>query len=250
MRAIEITSLCKSFEKVQAVRDASFSVEKGELCGLLGPNGAGKSTLFKMLVGLLQPDAGEITLDGNVATFGEVEHKRVIGYAPETALLYEYLTAVEFLGFIAAAKEIPKALRKDQIDHWLSFFELTEKAADLVLGYSQGMRRKLSLSAALLGAPRILLLDEATNGLDPESSYRLKEYLRNFCKDGGTVLFSSHIIETVEHLCDRLIILHQGRVIREMRRPEWEALRHQGTSLEQEFVAIVRTESTASPQRE
>jgi ABC-2 type transport system ATP-binding protein len=102
------------------------------------------------------------------------------------------------------------------------------------------MRRKISLAAAFLGEPIILLLDEATNGLDPESSFRLKEYLRQFCNGGGTVLFSSHIIETVEHLCDRLVILHQGQVRREMQRHEWLGWREKGTSLEQEFIAMVR----------
>jgi len=102
------------------------------------------------------------------------------------------------------------------------------------------MRRKLSLCAALLGEPEILLLDEATNGLDPESSFKLKEYLREFCNKGGTMLFSSHIIETVEHLCDRIIIMHQGRVLREMRRVEWEGFRKRGSSLEEEFIAMVK----------
>jgi ABC-2 type transport system ATP-binding protein len=104
------------------------------------------------------------------------------------------------------------------------------------------MRRKISLAAAVLGEPEVLLLDEATNGLDPESSFRLKEYLRDFCDHGGTVLFSSHIIETVEQLCDRIIILHRGQVRREMQRHEWHDLREKGTSLEQEFIALVRSQ--------
>lgn len=243
MTKIEIKNLSKSFEKIQAVRDVSFSVESGELCGLLGPNGAGKSTLFKMIIGLLQPDSGDIALDNTVTAFGEIAYKRKIGYAPEHAVLYEYLTGAELLAFIAAAKDVPTDRRQGQIDRWLSFFDLSTKAGELIIGYSHGMRRKLSLCAALLGEPEILLLDEATNGLDPESSFRLKEYLRDFCNNGGTVLFSSHIIETVEHLCDRLIILHQGRVRREMHREEWDAFRRRGSSLEQEFIAMVKTEN-------
>jgi ABC-2 type transport system ATP-binding protein len=237
---ITIENLSKSFEHVQALKDVSFIVEKGTLCGLLGPNGAGKSTLFKIMMGLLAPDAGEIELAGARVAFGESEYKRPIGYAPETAILYEYLTGLEFLRFIAAAKQLPPALREEQIQHWLAFFDLTAKANELIKSYSHGMRRKISLSAALLGAPAILLLDEATNGLDPESSFRLKEYLREFCDRGGTVLFSSHIIETVEHLCDRIIILHRGQVLRQMERNEWEELRRQGSSLEQAFIALVR----------
>ncbi|MGH7451992.1 MAG: ABC transporter ATP-binding protein [bacterium] len=238
---ITIKNLHKTFEHVQAVKDVSFAVEKGTLCGLLGPNGAGKSTLFKIMMGLLEPDAGEIELAGARAIFGESEYKRKIGYAPETAILYEYLTGREFLNFIAAAKQVSAAKRGEEIQHWLAFFDLTGKADELIINYSHGMRRKISLSAAFLGAPEILLLDEATNGLDPESSFRLKEYLREFCNSGGTVLFSSHIIETVEHLCDRIIILHQGQVLREMARNEWEGLRRQESSLEQAFIALVRT---------
>lgn len=238
---ITIKNLHKNFKQVQALNNVSFTVERGSLCGLLGPNGAGKSTLFKILMGLLNPDAGEIELIGKGVTFGESEYKRQIGYAPETAILYEYLTGLEFLRFIAAAKQLPPAAREEQIQHWLAFFDLTTKANELIKGYSHGMRRKISLSAALLGAPDILLLDEATNGLDPESSFRLKEYLRKFCERGGTVLFSSHIIETVEHLCDRIIILHCGQVRGEIERSQWEEWRRQGSSLEQAFIATVRT---------
>jgi ABC-2 type transport system ATP-binding protein len=237
---ITVKNLGKAFEHIQALKDVSFTVEKGTLCGLLGPNGAGKSTLFKIIMGLLEPDAGEIELAGARARFGESEYKRKIGYAPETAILYEYLTGHEFLNFIAAAKEVSAARRAEEIQHWLAFFDLSAKANELIINYSHGMRRKISLSAAFLGAPEILLLDEATNGLDPESSFRLKEYLREFCNSGCTVLFSSHIIETVEHLCDRIIILHRGQVLREMERKEWEELRWRGSSLEQAFIKLVQ----------
>jgi len=238
---IDIKNPGKSFEYVQALRDVSFAVTKGSLCGLLGPNGAGKSTLFKIIMGLLAPDAGEVALAEERMVFGETAYKRKIGYGPEAPIFYEYLTGLEFLRFIATAKDVPPETREPQIQHWLTFFDLTEKAGELVKGYSHGMRRKLSLSAALLGAPEILLLDEATNGLDPESSFKFKNYLREFCERGGTVLFSSHIIETVEHLCDRLIILHRGHVLREMQREEWQGLRQRGSSLEQEFIAMVKT---------
>ncbi|MDZ7290852.1 MAG: ABC transporter ATP-binding protein [candidate division KSB1 bacterium] len=237
---IHIKNLSKAFASVQALRDVSFSVEKGTLCGLVGPNGAGKSTLFKILMGLLKPDTGELALAGVQITYGDVAYKRKIGYAPETEILYEYLTGLEFLQFIAAAKQVAPIKREEQIRSWLAFFDLSRKANELITHYSHGMRRKISLCAALLGTPEILLLDEATNGLDAESSFRLKEYLREFCGHGGTVLFSSHIIETVEHLCDRLVILHEGRILREMQRQEWGDLRRQGSSLEQEFMAMVR----------
>ncbi|MCL4707007.1 ABC transporter ATP-binding protein [bacterium] len=234
-----IQNLSKSFQHVQALQNVTLAVRQGELCGLLGPNGAGKSTLFKIVMGLLAPEAGEIFIAGEQIHFGEVEYKCRIGFAPESPILYEYLTGREFLNFIAAAKRLAREARADDIAKWLEFFDLAPKADELILEYSHGMRRKISLCAALLGQPDILLLDEATNGLDPESSYRLKEYLREFCKRDGTVLFSSHIIETIEHLCDRIIILHQGRVLRELRREAWESFRQQGSSLEKEFMKLV-----------
>lgn len=243
---IAIYELSKRFEQVQALDRVSFTLAQGELCGLLGANGAGKSTLFKTLMGLLQADSGNIVIADKPINFGEVEYKRQIGYSPESPVFYEYLTGLEFLNFIAAAKQLPTSRQQratgleEQIQHWLTFFDLSTKTHELIKNYSHGMRRKLSLIAALLGAPQLLLLDEATNGLDPETSFRFKEYLREYCRDGGTVLFSSHIIETVEHLCDRIIILHRGRVLQEMRREEWEQLRKDGSSLEQKFIALVQ----------
>jgi len=239
---IAIEKINKSFEHVHALNDVSFELPPGTLCGLLGPNGAGKSTLFKVLLGLLEPDSGIIHFNGEPISFGQTEYKAHIGYAPESPLLYDYLTGAEFLQFISAAKKVPQGKREEEIHRWLSFFNLTSKADELIKNYSQGMRRKISISAALVGEPKILFLDEATNGLDPESSYAFKAYLKEFCESGGTVLFSSHIIETVEHLCDRIFILNRGVVIREMARQDWEALRTAGSSLEQLFIGLVQDE--------
>ena len=241
---LSIQNLSKNFAHVRALEGVSFTVAEGELCGLLGANGAGKSTLFKTLMGLLQADRGEFAIAGQPVVFGEVEYKKLIGYSPESPVFYEYLTGAEFLNFIFAAKNKgPRAEGEEQIARWFSFVDLTAKSHELIRNYSQGMRRKLSLIAALLGAPRILLLDEATNGLDPETSFRFKEYLRAYCRAGGTVLFSSHIIETVEHLCDRIIILHRGRVLQELPRAEWEGLRKLGSSLEEKFIALVQSQN-------
>ena len=237
---ITVKNINKAFGELQAINNVSFSIAPGALCGLVGPNGAGKSTLFKMFMGLLEPDNGEIKIADEIINFGDTNYKRKIGYAPETPQLYEYLTGLEFLQFIAAAKRISESTSEEEINRWLDFFDLTEKANELIKNYSQGMRRKMSLCAALIGNPDILFLDEATNGLDPESSYRFKEYLRTYCDNGGTVLFSSHIIETVEHLCDRIIILHKGQIKTELQREEWENLRQQGSSLEQMFIGLVQ----------
>lgn len=237
---IEISQISKSFGPVRALRDVSFTAGGGTICGLLGPNGAGKSTLFKILMGLLPPDSGTCRIAGTPITFGETAYKQGIGYAPENPVFFDYLTGRQFLAFIAAAKAVPPGRRENDIRHWLSFFTLQEKADELIVHYSQGMRRKLSLAAAFTGDPGILILDEATNGLDPESSYNLKQQLRAFCKAGKTVLFSTHIIEVAEQLCDRIVILHRGERARELHRDEWLAFRKAGTSLEQEFIRIVQ----------
>jgi len=240
---INIKNLYKAFGKVQALDNVSFSIKPGTLCGLVGPNGAGKSTLFKLLMGLLEPDSGKIQIDNEMIYFGDTAYKNKIGYAPENSILYEYLTGLEFFHFVAAAKRISKETQENEIQKWITFFDLTSKADELIKSYSHGMRRKMSLCAALIGSPVILFLDEATNGLDPESSFKFKQYLKAFCSDGGMVLFSSHIIETVEHLCDRIIILHQGKLRKELDREEWERLRDQNSSLEQLFISLVQKNS-------
>lgn len=240
---ISVKNISKSFGTVHALTDVSFSVEAGSLCGLVGPNGAGKSTLFKILMGLLEPDTGTIEIANETIHFGDTFYKRKIGYAPENPILYDYLTGLEFLHFISAAKRIAPASQHTEVQQWLKFFDLSAKSMELIKNYSHGMRRKISLAAALIGSPQILLLDEATNGLDPESSFKFKEYLKKFCNEGGSMLFSSHIIETVEHLCDRIIILHQGKLRKELDREEWQGLREQGSSLEQLFISLVKGES-------
>ncbi len=237
---IVVENIRKSFDTVQALTNVSFSIETGVLCGLVGPNGAGKSTLFKLLMGLLELDSGRIKIANETINFGETSYKAKIGYAPEAPILYDYLTGIEFLHFVAAAKRIKENLKQSEIKKWIDFFDLFSKAGELIKNYSHGMRRKMSLCAALIGTPNLLFLDEATNGLDPESSFKFKNYLKTYCKNGGTVLFSSHIIETVEHLCDRIIILHQGKIRRELDRDDWEGLREQGSSLEQLFISLVR----------
>ena len=237
---IDIKNVSKKFGELHAINNITFSIKPGSLCGLVGPNGAGKSTLFKMIMGLLEADNGEIVIANEVINFGDTNYKLKIGYAPESPQLYEYLTGIEFLQFIAAAKCISPVKAKDEIKAWIDFFDLAGKTNELIKNYSQGMRRKISICTALIGNPQILFLDEATNGLDPESSYKFKEHLKLYCENGGTVLFSSHIIETVEYLCDRIIILHKGLIKRELANEEWKNLRDQDSSLEQMFIGLVR----------
>ncbi len=236
---IEVRNLSRSFGSVHAVRDVSFSVEEGSLCGVLGRNGAGKSTLFRMLTGLTRPDSGSILLDGSPLRFEDPGPKNKIGFVPETDVLFEYLTVREYLEFVAEARSVPQPARSDSIARWLDRFELAERADTLIITLSLGMRRKVSLIAALIGSPRLLVLDEPTNGLDPEIRFRFKETLVEFSR-GGAVLLSTHAIETVEFLCDRILIMDRGRILHDLRREEWTSLRAAGSSLEEEFLRRIR----------
>lgn len=237
---ISIQNLNKTYENIRALNNVSFEVAPGTLCGLLGPNGAGKSTLFKILMGLLLPDSGRIRIQDQEIQFGETRYKQLIGYVPENPILYDYLTGSEFLKFAAAAKHLSGETADQEIRHWLTFFQIEKKADELITNYSNGMKRKLSLSTALLGRPPILLLDEATNGLDPESSYHLKQYLTEFTNSGGAVIFSSHIIETVEKLCDQVIILHKGEIRKQLEQKDWLIQNGQNTSLETIFMNLIQ----------
>jgi len=237
---IETKNISKNYNELTALNGICFKIEAGELCGLVGPNGAGKTTLFKIIIGQIAADQGEIQVLNQPVKFGDFAFKAKLGYAPETPALYEYLTGYEFLNFIGRAKNLSPERSHAEAEKWLAFFKLQEKARVLILNYSQGMRRKISLCAALLGEPRLLLLDEATNGLDPETSYYFKNYLREYCQNGGTVLFASHIIETLENLCDRLLILHHGKILTEMRQDEWLEFIKQGKSLEQVFINLIQ----------
>ena len=236
---ITVDQISKSFNGSYALTELSFEIPAGSLCGLVGPNGAGKSTLFRIIMGLVEANCGTIAINNTPIHFGDVGYKINIGYAPETPLLYDYLTGEEFMRFIATVRKLNDSTFNEELDDWARFFNMQEKLPELIRDYSQGMRRKLSLMAALIGKPSVLLLYEATNGLDPADSYAFKGYLKSFCAGGGTVLFASHIIETVEQLCDRVMIIHQGRLIRTLTRRELKQLPAQGTSLEQIFMESI-----------
>ncbi|HEX7881032.1 MAG TPA: ABC transporter ATP-binding protein [Candidatus Eisenbacteria bacterium] len=238
---ITITGLSKSYGAVRALSDVSFTLAPGQICGLLGRNGAGKSTLIRILVGLLPPDAGSLQVDGKPVPFGDITLRRAIGYVPESELLDDFLTVRQFLEFVAAIRELPIAERRADIDRWLAAFRLTDKADALLVECSHGMRRKTSMAGALLGRPRLLLLDEALNGLDPESRVVMRGVLRDFAAGGGTALFSTHVLETAETICDRALIIVRGKIARDLPSDAWRGA--PGT-LEREFLAV--SEPTAT----
>jgi ABC-2 type transport system ATP-binding protein len=212
-----------------------FHLDAGSISGLLGANGAGKTTLFKILAGLVTPDAGSLFWGDRPVPFGHLELKRSLGYVPEEQLLDDYLTVTEFLQFVAAVRGVPVPERSRRVSRWIEFFELGYKRGALLLECSHGMRQKVSLAAALLAEPRLLLLDEAINGLDTISRIRLRDELRKYSAGGGTVFFSTHVIESIEPLCDRVLILAGGRLVADVSAEEWSGPAASG-SLEALFL--------------
>ena len=212
---LSISGLTKTYRGAgaKAVDDVHLEVRPGEIFGFLGPNGAGKTTTLKAVVGLLRPDAGRILVDGVDAWASPLEAKRRIGFVPDTPDLYEKLTGQEYLTFIADVFEVPARERTERARELLGMFALDGAIGDLVQSYSHGMKQKLAVTAALLHQPRLLILDEPMTGLDPRSSHLFKELMRRHCDEGGSVFFSTHILDVAERLCDRIGIINRGRMI-------------------------------------
>jgi len=242
---IEICNLSKSYSKgaVKAVDNLSLHVKPGEIFGFLGPNGAGKTTTIKMMVGLLNPDSGSIKINGFDIQKNPLEAKRNIGYVPDNPDIYERLTGIEYLNFMADMYQVPVDVRKERIASFLEMFNLTDAAGDLIKSYSHGMRQKIVLTGALIHSPALWVLDEPMVGLDPKSAHLLKDLMRKHCDNGNTVFFSTHILEVAEKLCDRIGIINKGRLIAIGTLDE---LRHgdQADSLESIFLELTENEGS------
>jgi ABC-2 type transport system ATP-binding protein len=212
---IELRQISKTYNKgaVQAVRNLTIEVKTGELFGFLGPNGAGKTTTIKMMAGLLRPDTGSIFLDGIDTRKEPLRAKSITGYCPDEPVLYDKMTGARFLGFIADMFCVSAGDRASRIGSLAETFEMSNTLGDLIGSYSHGMRQKMSLMAALLHDPRILILDEPIVGLDPRAAFTLKETMRKLCAQGKTVFFSTHIMEVAERLCDRVGIISHGELL-------------------------------------
>lgn len=200
-------------QKKNAVDDLSLSIESGRIFGFLGPNGAGKSTTIKMLVGLLQPDQGTIQFDGKNSKTDALSYKQCIGYVPDEPVFYERMTALEHLTFIADIYEVEQKMRKARIDELAKTLLLSDALSDQISSYSHGMKQKLSVIAALLPSPKLLILDEPMVGLDPKASYILKQLLKSYAQAGNTVFFSTHVLEVAQQLCDMLGIIKEGKLL-------------------------------------
>jgi ABC-2 type transport system ATP-binding protein len=190
-----------------------LDIEEGVIEGLLGPNGSGKSTLMKAIIGLVKPDAGDIRVLGKSVLEYPIETKKRIGYVSEDPRLYEFLTAVEYLDFIADAYQLDVETKNQRINEYLDAFGLKNRANELISGYSGGMKQKVAIISALLHRPRILILDEALTGLDPMSARIVKDLLHELAKEGVTILFSTHVLAIAEVICDQITLLHSGKII-------------------------------------
>ncbi len=210
---LQLSNLNKQFGTKYAVRNLNLAIPGGEIFGLLGPNGAGKTTTFKMIVGLLQATSGQVRVGGYDVQTQPLAAKQQIGFVPDTPLLYEKLTASEFLSFVADLYGVEKDRARRRATELLRMFDLGENADDLIDSFSHGMKQKTALAAALIHDPGLLILDEPTVGLDPKSARLIKDILRQLTGRGVTVILSTHILEIAERMCDRIGIISQGELI-------------------------------------
>lgn len=237
---IRVEGLVKAYGDFVAVDGLDLEVRPGEIVGLLGPNGAGKTTTLRVIVGILEPDAGRVTVDGHDVRRQPLEAKRRLGFVPDRPFVYDKLTGEELLRFAAGLRGREGPDVETRIEELLSLWDLTPWRDELVESYSHGMRQKLILSSALVHAPRALVIDEPMVGLDPAAARLLKRLLRQFADQGGAALISTHTLEFAEALCDRLAVIRDGAILargtmNELRRQA----RAESGDLEEVFLRLV-----------
>lgn len=243
---IRLEQVTKRYGRFTAVDRIDLSVRRGEIVGFLGPNGAGKTTTIRMIAGVLQPTEGRIFIGGDDMVREPVRAKRRIGYIPDRPFLYEKLSGAEFLRFVAGLWGQDGRETERRADRLLEMFELADWRHELIESYSHGMRQKLLISAALIHEPELIVVDEPMVGLDPRSARRLKDLLRRFVGEGGSVFLSTHTLEVAEAMCDRIAIIDQGRIAADGSMDALRARVHQGQAhLEDIFLAVTGGEKVA-----
>ncbi len=237
---LTLKSISKSYNKgaIKAVDNLDLVVNSGEIFGFLGPNGAGKTTTIKMIVGLLKPDEGSIILDGVNVWEDSLQAKSMISYVPDNPEIYDRLNGMEYLNFIADMYGISGEERKSKIDYYSKLFNIEDALGDIISSFSHGMKQKLVLTSALLNNPDLFILDEPMVGLDPKSSFNLKEIMRKLCDEGKTVFFSTHVMEVAEKLCDRIAIINKGKIIAHGTMGELRQHAKERSSLENIFLEL------------
>lgn len=211
---LSIKKVTKSYDgKRNAIEELSLNINQGEIFGFLGPNGAGKTTTIRMITGILEPTEGEILVNGFDITKNPIEAKKSFTYVPDHPEIFKSIKGIDYLNFIGDMYEVPVSERKQRIEKFTKDFEIYDALTKPINSYSHGMMQKLLISGALLPKPKLFILDEPLGGLDPRSAKILKSMMNEHCENGGTVFFSSHVLEVVENLCDRVAIINNGKLI-------------------------------------
>ena len=235
---ISFENVTKRYGQGKAVDSLTMGIPDGQVFGFIGSNGAGKTTTIKLMTGILRPDEGVVRLNGIDMAKNPIEAKRSFGYVPDTFDMYERLTGLEYLRFLADIYGVSKARRKAHIEKYLELFQLTEAAGQQIRGYSRGMKQKIAIAGALIHEPSIWILDEPMVGLDPQSVFLLKEEMRAHGESGRTVFFSTHVLDVAERLCDEIGIIKRGRLIAKGSLEELQGGQKDGT-LEELFLELV-----------
>ncbi|MBR7060165.1 MAG: ABC transporter ATP-binding protein [Eubacterium sp.] len=232
---LEIKNYSKSYSgDKKAADNVNLTVESGDIYGFIGHNGAGKSTTIRAVVGVLDFTEGEIFIDGHSVKTEPIECKKVTAYIPDNPDLYENLTGIQYLNFIADVFSIDSETREKLIKKYGDMFEITDSLGDLINSYSHGMKQKVAVISALIHSPKLLVLDEPFVGLDPKASFTLKQIMNEMCREGGAVFFSTHVLDVAEKLCNKIAIIKEGRIVSS---GSLEELTN-GNSLEETFLEM------------
>lgn len=235
---LKIENLTKKYGDKSAIDNLNLEVQDGEIFGFIGHNGAGKTTTIKCMVGILEFDNGNIYINGNSIKGEPLKCKKDIAYIPDNPDIYENLTGISYLNFVADIFEIDKKTREERINKYAEAFEIKNELQDLISSYSHGMKQKLVIISALIHTPKLLILDEPFVGLDPKASFTLKEIMKEMTKEGAAIFFSSHVLEVVEKLCDKIGIIKEGKLITYGTVEEVKG----NESLEEVFLELIKDE--------
>ena len=211
---LKIEHLTKKYGDFKAVDDLSLHIAPGEIYGFIGHNGAGKTTTLKSVVGILQFDNGEIYIDGTSITADPLKCKKEIAYIPDNPDIYEFMTGIKYLNFVADIFGVSAADRQKKIRKYAEIFELSSDLAQPISTYSHGMKQKLAIISAWIHSPKLIIMDEPFVGLDPKAAHLLKGMMREICDNGGAIFFSTHVLEVAEKLCDKIAIIKEGKLVR------------------------------------
>ena len=231
---LQINHLTKTYGDKKAVDDLSLHIQPGEIYGFIGHNGAGKTTTIKSCCGILQFDSGEILIDGKSISKDPLGCKSVLAYIPDNPDLYEFMSGIQFLNFVADIFGVSVADRQERIRRYADMLELTDDLAQPISAYSHGMKQKLAVISALIHTPKLIIMDEPFVGLDPKASHLLKQLMRQICDEGGAIFFSTHVLEVAEKLCDKVAIIKGGKLMRSGTMDEVKG----DTSLEEVFLEL------------